>query len=229
MGWSKTAPTLPSGSSWVQEQTTTFWANHWKLDTVRSIARLEGTSIAIKVVATMSNGSYGDFFNPGKYHLSATAGGTTSTNTTSYSMTKGTQTFYYVGTAAAGSTVTTVVGYVDSSASRISKTFTAPALLVTSLTISFDAQGGSACSSITRNKGATYGTLPTTTRRGYRFLGWSTDTTSANIVSSTTTITQSANFTLYAIWQFIGAVYIKVDGTWKYSPALYIKVNGKWI
>lgn len=229
MGWSKTAPTLPSGSSWVQEQTTEFWSNYWKLDTVRSIARLEGTSIAIKVVATMSNGSYGSFINPGKYHLSATAGGTTSTDTTSYSMTKGTQTFYYVGTAAAGSTVTTVVGYMDSSASRISKTFTAPALLVTSLTISFDAQGGSACSAITRNKGATYGTLPTTTRRYYKFLGWSTTTSSSNIVSSTTTITQSANFTLYAIWQFIGAVYVKANGAWKYSPALYIKVNGKWI
>ena len=129
MGWSKTAPTLPSGSSWEQTQTTEFLSNYWKLDTVRSIARLEGTSIAIKVVATMSNGSYGSFINPGNYHLSATAGGTTSTDTTSYSMTEGTQTFYYVGTAEAGSTVTTVVGYVDSSASRISKTFTAPALL----------------------------------------------------------------------------------------------------
>ena len=129
MGWSTTAPTLPSGSSWVQEQTTEFLSNYWKLDTVRSIARLEGTSIAIKVVATMSNGSYGDFINPGNYYLSATAGGTTSTNTTSYSMSKGTQTFYYVGTAEAGSTVTTVVGYVDSGASRIPKTFTAPALL----------------------------------------------------------------------------------------------------
>lgn len=129
MAWSTTAPTLPSGSSWVQTQTTTFLSNHWKLDTTRSIARLEGTSIAIKVVATMSDGSYGSFINPGKYHLSATAGGTTSTNTTSYSMTKGTQTFYYVGTAKAGSTVTTVVGYVDNNESRISKTFTAPALL----------------------------------------------------------------------------------------------------
>lgn len=129
MGWSKTAPALPSGSSWEQTQTTKFWANHWKLDTTRSIARLEGKSIAIKIVATISNGSYGDFFNPGNYHLSATAGGTTSTDTTSYSMSKGTQTFYYVGTAEAGSTVETKVGYVDSNSSRILKTFTAPALL----------------------------------------------------------------------------------------------------
>lgn len=229
MGWSKTAPTLPNGSSWVQKQTTNFVSNHWTLDTTRYIARLDGNRIAVKVVAVMSNGSYGTFYSPGKYHLSMRAGGQTVTDTTTYSMTKGTQTFYCTGTAEAGSTVTTVVGYVDSSSSRISKTFTAPDLLVTSLTITFDAQGGSACDAIVRDKGATYGTLPTTTRRDYRFLGWSTDTTSANIVSSDTTITQSANFTLYAIWQFVGAVYIKVDGTWKYSPALYIKVNGKWI
>lgn len=129
MGWSKTAPTLPSGSSWVQEQTTEFWANHWKLDTTRSIARLDGNNIAVKVVAVMSNGSYGDFYKPGKYYLSMNAGGQTVTDTTTYDMTKGTQTFYCTGIADPGSNVSTTVGYIDSSASRIPKTFTAPALL----------------------------------------------------------------------------------------------------
>lgn len=229
MGWSTTAPTLPSGSSWVQEQTTNFVSNHWTLDTTRYIARLDGNSIAVKVVAVMSNGSYGTFYSPGKYYLSMNAGGQTVTDTTTYSMTKGTQTFYCTGVADPNSTVSTTVGYIDSSASRIQKTFTAPALLVVSLTITFDTQGGSACDAIVRDQGTTYGTLPTTVRRDYRFLGWSTDTTSANIVSSTDVITQEEDFTLYAIWRFIGAVYVKVNGAWKYSTALYTKINGKWI
>lgn len=215
MAWTKTAPTLPNGSSWVQEQTTNFVSNHWTLDTTRYIARLDGNRIAVKVVAVMSNGSYGTFYSPGKYYLSMKAGGQTVTDTTTYSMTKGTQTFYCTGAADPGSTVSTTVGYIDSSASRISKTFTAPALLIVTLNISFDSQNGTTCTAIERDQNDTYGELPVSYRRGHKFLGWSTDTTSANIVSSSTVITQSANFTLYAIWKFIGSLYIKINGSWQ--------------
>ena len=215
MAWTTTAPTLPNGSSWVQEQTTKFIANHWTLDTTRSIARLDGNNIAVKVVAVMSNGSYGTFYTPGKYHLSMTAGGQTVTDTTTYTMSKGTQTFYCVGVAEPGSTVSTTVGYIDSSSSRKVITFTAPALLVVTLNISFDAQNGTACTAITRDQNDTYDELPVSYRRGHKFLGWSTDTTSANIISSSTIITQSADFTLYAIWKFIGSLYVKIDGAWQ--------------
>lgn len=215
MAWTKTAPTLPNGSSWVQRQTTNFVSNHWTLDTTRYIARLDGNRIAVKVVAVMSNGSYGTFYSPGKYHLSMKAGGQTVTDTTTYSMTKGTQTFYCTGVADPGSTVSTTVGYIDSSASRIQKTFTAPALLVVTLNISFDSQNGTTCTAIVRNQNDPYGELPVSYRRGHKFLGWSTDTTSANIVSSNTVITQSANFTLYAIWKFIGSLYVKINGAWQ--------------
>lgn len=215
MAWTKTAPTLPNGSSWVQKQTTNFVSNHWTLDTTRYIARLDGNRIAVKVVAVMSNGSYGTFYSPGKYHLSMKAGGQTVTDTTTYSMTKGTQTFYCTGVADPGSTVSTTVGYIDSSASRIQKTFTAPALLVVTLNISFDSQNGTTCTAIERDQNDTYGELPVSYRRGHKFLGWSTDTTSANIVSSSTVITQSANFTLYAIWKFIGSLYVKINGAWQ--------------
>lgn len=74
----------------------------------------------------MSNGSYGTFYSPGKYHLSMRAGGQTVTDTTTYSMTKGTQTFYCTGVADPSSTVSTTVGYIDSSASRKVVNFTAP-------------------------------------------------------------------------------------------------------
>lgn len=215
MAWTTTAPTLPNGSSWVQEQTTNFVQNHWTLNTIRSIARLDGNNIAVKVVAVMSNGSYGTFYTPGKYYLSLSAGGETVTDTTTYTMSKGTQTFYCVGVAEPGSTVSTTVGYIDSSSSRKKITFTAPALLIVTLNISFDAQNGTACTAITRDQNNTYGELPVSYRRGHKFLGWSTDTTSANIVSSSTIITQSADFTLYAIWKFIGSLYVKIDGAWQ--------------
>lgn len=215
MAWTKTAPTLPNGSSWVQKQTTNFVSNHWTLDTTRYIARLDGNRIAVKVVAVMSNGSYGDFYKPGKYYLSMNAGGQTVTDTTTYDMTKGTQTFYCTGIADPGSTVSTTVGYIDSSASRKVVNFTAPAFLIVTLNISFDSQNGTACTAIERNQNDTYGELPVSYRRGHKFLGWSTDTTSAHIVNSSTVITQSANFTLHAIWKFIGSLYIKINGAWQ--------------
>lgn len=215
MAWTKTAPTLPNGSSWVQKQTTNFVSNHWTLDTTRYIARLDGNRIAVKIVAVMSNGSYGTFYSPGKYHLSMRAGGQTVTDTTTYSMTKGTQTFYCTGVADPSSTVSTTVGHIDSSASRKVVNFTAPALLIVTLNISFDSQNGTTCTAIERDQNDTYGELPVSYRRGHKFLGWSTDTTSANIVSSSTVITQSANFTLYAIWKFIGSLYIKINGAWQ--------------
>lgn len=215
MAWTKTAPTLPNGSSWVQEQKTNFVSNHWTLDTTRYIARLDGNNIAVKVVAVMSNGSYGTFYTPGKYHLSLTAGGKTVTDTTTYTMSKGTQTFYCTGVAEPNTTVSTTIGYIDSSSSRKKITFTAPALLVVTLNISFDAQGGTSCTAITRDQDNTYGELPVSYRRGHKFLGWSTDTTSAHIVSSSTTITQSADFTLYAIWKFVGSLFVKINGAWQ--------------
>lgn len=215
MAWTTTAPTLSNGSSWVQEQTTNFVANHWTLNTTRYIARLDGNSIAVKVVAVMSNGSYGTFYTPGKYHLSMTAGGQTVTDTTTYTMSKGTQTFYCVGVAEPGSTVSTTIGYMDSSSSRKVITFTAPAFLVITLNISFDSQNGTTCTAIVRNQNDPYGELPVSYRRGHKFLGWSIDTTSAHIVNSSTVITQSANFTLYAIWKFIGALYVKINGAWQ--------------
>ena len=231
MGWSLTAPTLPSGSSWVQKDTIRISNNQLDVTGTLYFARLKDTGFALKLVEKRSfhltNPNFTDFYKT--YHRCDVAGVTgTAYTENDFGDSGSTKTYYFTGTAAAGATIYVLVGVkVDNSTD--SSTFTAPALLVTSLTISFDAQGGSACSAITRNKGATYGTLPTTTRRYYKFLGWSTTTSSSNIVSSTTTITQSANFTLYAIWQFIGAVYVKANGAWKYSPALYIKINGKWI
>ena len=48
--------------------------------------------------------------------------------------------------------------------------------------------------------GEPYGTLPTPTRSGYTFAGWWTASSGGTRVYSTTTVTTSANHTLYAHW-----------------------------
>lgn len=70
------------------------------------------------------------------------------------------------------------------------------------LTVSFDAQGGStpnpATKSVTYN--APYGTLPSTSRAGYSFGGWYTEASGGTQVLATTTVTVSTDHTLYARW-----------------------------
>ena len=64
-------------------------------------------------------------------------------------------------------------------------------------------------------------TLPTTTRAGYLFRGWSTSSsaTTANYQGGDT-YTPTAATTLYAVWQ-------KIDG---YDDnIIYVKVNGSWV
>ncbi len=68
-------------------------------------------------------------------------------------------------------------------------------------TVSYNANGGSvdtASKSVTY--GSTYGTLPTPTRTGYKFDGWYTSASGGTQVTSSATVTLTANQTLYAHW-----------------------------
>ena len=227
MGWSTTEPTLPIGSEWAQKDTIKISNSQLDVTSTLYFARLEDTGFALKLVEkrTFLSNSILTYFYRTRYRCDVAGVTGTEYTETPFGNNGKTNTYYFTGNADLGDTIYVLVSLnLDSSTG--SSTFAAPGVLVT---IAFDDQGGSACETIIRYQGTPYGALPTITRRDYKFLGWSTDTTSDNIVSSNTIITQSSNFTLYAIWKFVGAVYIKVDGTWKYSPALYIKVNGKWI
>lgn len=128
MGWSTTAPTLPSGATWEQEQTTSVGYNYWTLATTRSIVRLEGSQFAVRIICVVSNGSYGSFISPGTYEFRCDIDGDTGTSDTSFTMTKGTTTYYFTGEAAAGVSIQTLCGYSDASGSKKTVTFTAPAL-----------------------------------------------------------------------------------------------------
>ena len=103
----------------------------------------------------------------------------------------------------------------------------------TTCTVSFDAQGGAVSP---ESKGVTagqmYGTLPTPTRPGYTFVGWFTAASSGTLVNAATTVTQTADHTVWARWVAVGSsptVSAVADGpgTVTVSPSDGRVVKGK--
>lgn len=71
-------------------------------------------------------------------------------------------------------------------------------------TVTFDANGGTTpTASKTVTYGATYGTLPTPTYAGHSFLGWFTEQSAGTQVTSSTTVSITADQTLYAHWDIV--------------------------
>lgn len=81
----------------------------------------------------------------------------------------------------------------------------------TTVTVSFDSQGGSVFPSRELTIGGTYGTLPTPTKSFNEFLGWYTSTSYTTKIESSS-IVPSNNHTLYAKWQPIGINNIRLGG-----------------
>lgn len=129
MAWSTTAPELPSGSTWEQEKSVSGSANHWSLSGKLYIARLSGRQFAVKAELTSGNGSYGTYYPPEKWKLRCDIGGVTGEEDTSFDVAKGTTTFYFVGEAGEGVTITVKVGGVNGAVATQTATFAAPALL----------------------------------------------------------------------------------------------------
>lgn len=129
MAWSQTAPELPSGSAWEQEKSISGVANHWRLTGKLYIARLNGRQFAVKAELTSGNGEYGTYYPPNKWTLRCDIGGVTGTADTSFDVSKGTTTFYFVGEAGEGVTITAKVGGVSAAVAVQTATFVAPALL----------------------------------------------------------------------------------------------------
>ena len=69
-------------------------------------------------------------------------------------------------------------------------------------TVSFDANGGSAVTkTMVVTVGKPYGELPTTTRKGYTFLGWYTAKSGGSLITKDTNVKNGDNHTLYAQWK----------------------------
>lgn len=133
MAWSQTAPELPSGSAWEQEKSVSGRANHWSLSGTLYIARLNGRQFAVKAELTSANGSYGTYYHPSKWTLRCDIGGVSGTEDTSFDVSKGTTTFYFIGEAGEGVNITVKVGGVGAAVAVQTATFTAPALLGSTL------------------------------------------------------------------------------------------------
>lgn len=68
-------------------------------------------------------------------------------------------------------------------------------------TVSFDANGGNCpTSGKTVTVGKAYGALPTATKTGYTFGGWTLDSSSSSAISESTIVSKTTNHTLTAIW-----------------------------
>ena len=129
MAWSQTAPELPSGSAWEQEKSISGRANHWSLAGKLYIARLNDNQFAVKAELTSGDGSYGTYYPPEKWKLRCDIGGVAGTEDTSFGVSKGKTTFYFVGEAGEGVNITAKVGCVNNVVDVQTATFTAPALL----------------------------------------------------------------------------------------------------
>ena len=129
MAWSTSAPTLPSGSSWVQKGTTFWENNNIRIASTVSVARLDGDQIAVRITEMRTKiGSYWQTDN----YLRVDIGGMTGTAyTTAWSANSGVaKSIYYTGTANAGVTVEVTVGYMaDTPSSLKTVSFTAPEML----------------------------------------------------------------------------------------------------
>ena len=129
MAWSTTAPTLPSGSLWVQKGTTSWENNNIIITSKIFAARLDDDGIAIRITETRTQ--QGPYWQTDNY-MRVDIGGTTGTAyTTEWSANSGvSESIYYTGTANAGVTVDVTVGYrADTPSSLKTVSFTAPAML----------------------------------------------------------------------------------------------------
>ena len=128
MGWSTSAPTLPSGSAWAQVGTTSVETNNLKITSTIYAARLDGNGFAVRVTETRT--FYKSNFNQ-TYHRCDIGGVTGTAYTGSWPANSGdTVSYYFTGEAAAGASITVTVGrQADSTGDMKASTFTAPALL----------------------------------------------------------------------------------------------------
>ncbi|MBQ3276574.1 MAG: InlB B-repeat-containing protein [Oscillospiraceae bacterium] len=80
-------------------------------------------------------------------------------------------------------------------------------------TCSFDARGGTVSpGSKSVTCGSAYGELPVPERSGYAFLGWYPTIYSESRITETTTVTATADHTIYARWEAMSVLHLAENG-----------------
>lgn len=130
--WTDTAPILPSDSTYEQNKEFAGGSNHWAISGSASIARLEGNQFVIKLITKSQNGPSGKYYAPNDWMLRCDVGDTVGGWDTSFSITQGTSTYYYIGEASPNAIIKVYVngaGGIGSAVATQTMTFTAPASL----------------------------------------------------------------------------------------------------
>ena len=171
----------------------------------KTIAQLRTTGAGI----TLNNYEWDNYTVPAlaKYTITfAPNGGTGSNQTVSqyYGKTitlKSNTTFSRTGYTLSGwGTSTTTKSYNCGASYTVTAAKTLYAIwTINSYTLTYNGNGGTTPAAIKRNYGATYGTLPTSTRTGYSLVGWFTAASGGSQVTSATKM-DAANTTIYAHW-----------------------------
>lgn len=210
---------IPTGTFYIyivpyQETNYHSWSTINSIQVATGAPTVEGTAITI-YKTTLNNQSattagtaalwypYNTYISPYYYYTNSTcATGLKDRKITIPKKTGYTFGGYYTSTDGAGTQYITAAGVVSTSLYKVQQNLTLHAKWTAkSFTVTFNANGGTTSTdtkSVTY--ASTYGTLPTPTRTGYTFNGWYTAATGGSKITSTSTVSITADQTLYAQW-----------------------------
>ena len=230
MGWTQTAPTLPSGSSYTKITTGGRKENNVSVSMDVYIARLDKNNVSIRFRMTSSEGEYGTFYPPGW------VGFKVGKSTKAYGWGRSV-TAYWTGTLNENATygVSGGGGSTSSSpfdhATYMSGTAKGAAYLTPVYTISYNSNNGAGS---TASQSKTWGYAVNLyscgwSKSGHTFVGWNTAADgSGSSYSAGQSYSTNANLTLYAIWApntFTGS-YNGNGNTGGTQPAAQTKTYG---
>lgn len=229
MGWSTTAPTLPTGSSWKSVGSWNVTANKYSTAGSIAIARLNTNQAAVRFILNTNDGSTSVFAPPGYMDFKV------GNDVKSYGWgARISETVYWTGTLNAGASVTVAAGAHDSGsafshATYLSKSTTGPDY-VTKYTITYKANGSGQAD---QTQSKTYGSAVSLkqnpfTYSGYGFLGWNTAADgSGTAYAAGASYSGNSDLTLYAQWKRLNIpVFVNVGGTVHQVEKAYANIGG---
>ena len=207
MAWSKSAPTLPSGSSWGGERTAVLSLNFIRVDITMKTARGVGSKYYVSISAEFSKGTGGTYQpeNPMYFFVGS--------DYKAYSTPSAPSTIkrYYTGSGGATNAFVTEEAGVSRKegsylGSGVAAHNTVQVPPIMTYDVKYNANGGAGTTSSQVKVSGQSLTLRNSgfTRSGYTFVRWNTKANgSGTSYSAGGTYTANADVTLYAQWEAI--------------------------